>query len=199
MKKFMKKLKKSSKNKKPVIVFIYGPFAVGKLTVAQVLSKKLGYKLSHNHLLNDFLLEIFDRHSYALDLMKDKLRSYLLENAAKAGLNVVATHCYSHNYISRTGLSDPKFVQTLEKKITKLGAKFCPVHLQASNKELLKRVSMDSRKAYKKLISKKIMLKEMLSRDFQTSPKLKNNLIIDNTNLSAPKVASMIIKHFKLK
>ena len=75
----MKKLKKSSKNKKPIIIFIYGPVAVGKLTVAEVLSKKLGYKLAHNHALNDFVQEVFDRHSYASDYMKDNLRPYLLD------------------------------------------------------------------------------------------------------------------------
>lgn len=38
----MKKLEKSSKSKNSVVIFIYGPIAVGKLTVANVLSKSLG-------------------------------------------------------------------------------------------------------------------------------------------------------------
>jgi len=197
----MKKLKKSSKNKKPIIIFIYGPVAVGKLTVAEVLSKKLGYKLAHNHALNDFVQEVFDRHSYASDYMKDNLRPYLLEHAVKFKINLVTTHCYSHNFISKTGLSDPKYVETLEKKLTKFGAKFYPVHLRADEKELLRRVGMSSRKRFKKLVSKKIM-KELLTKnykDYKTSPRLKNNFIIDNTNLSPKKVADIIIRHFKLK
>ncbi len=187
------------KTKKPVVVFLYGPFAVGKLTVAKVLSKKLGYKLIHNHYLNDFLLQVFDRHSYEMDFMKDSMRYSLLENMVKAKVSVVATHAYSHNFISRTGLTDPQFIKNMEKKITKAGAKFYPVHLKASNEELLKRVGMASRKEFKKLTSKKIFLKEISSRDFQTSPKLKNNFIVDNTNLSPEKVSDMIIKHFNLK
>ena len=199
IKKFMKKLKKPSKNKKPTVVFIYGPQAVGKLTVAKILSKKLGYKLAHNHHLNDFVGEVFERGSYASHAMKDQLRYILLENMTKAGVNFVATHCYSHDFISMTGLSDPKYVEILEKKLTRLGAKFCPVQLKAESGELLRRVSMASRKEFKKLTSKKIMRQLIAKHDWQSSPNLKNNLVIDNTKLSPQKVADMIIKHFKIK
>lgn len=199
MKKFMKKLKKLSKSKKSIVVFIYGPVAVGKLTVAKILSKKLGYKLAHNHHLNDFVREIFDRGSFADHYMKDNLRYFLLENAVKFKINLVTTHCYTHNFVSRTGLSDPKYVETLEKKLIKLGARFCPVHLKATNDELLRRVNTASRKEFHKLINKKIMHKYLSTLDWQTSPKLKNNLVIDNTKLSPNKVSDIIIKHFKLK
>jgi deoxyadenosine/deoxycytidine kinase len=194
----MKKLKKSS-NKKSTVVFIYGPIAVGKLTVATVLSKKLGYKMTHNHALNDLVDELFTYKTPASNLMKERLRYDLLENAVKSKINFVTTHCYDHNFVSTTGLSDIEYVKTLEKKLTKLGAKFLPVHLKASNTELLRRVSMNSRKKFKKLKDKKIMSEYVLKRDWKNSPKLKNNLIIDNTCLSSKKVSDMIIKHFKLK
>lgn len=195
----MRKLKKSSKNKKPIVIFIYGPIAVGKLTVAKVLSKKLGYKLAHNHHVNDFVEEVFVRHTYEANFMKEFLRYALLENMVKAKIDIVTTHCYWHNFVSRTSLTDPQYVKTLEKKLTKLGAKFFPVHLKASNKELLRRVSMSSRKPFRKLHSKEKMREYLKKLDLQTSPKLKNNFIIDNTNLSPQKVANVIIKHFKIK
>src|SRR3989344_3850728 len=147
----MKRSRKSSKNKKPVAVFIYGPIAVGKLTVAKILSKKLGYKILHNHHINDFVEEIFDRGTYESNLMKEELRFYLLETAARANLNFIATHAYAHDFMAQTGLSDPKYVQMIEKKLTKLGAKFYPVHLRASEKELLRRTNMSSREQYGKL------------------------------------------------
>ncbi len=194
----MQKLKKSS-NKKPTVVFIYGPIAVGKLTVAKILSKKLGYKLTHNHALNDFVDEVFTRSTYESSVMKERLRYDLMESAVKAKINFITTHCYAHNYVSGTGLSDPKYVETLEKKIIKLGANFYPVHLQAENKELLNRVSASSRKKFRKLVNKKIMREFVKDKDWNSSPKLKNNLVIDNTNLSPKKVADIIIKHFKIK
>lgn len=196
----MKKSKKLS-NKKPNVVFIYGPIAVGKFTVAKVLSKKLGYKVAHNHHINDFVQGLFDRGSDASHVLKEDLRYYILESTVRFRLNVVATHCYSDNFVARTGLTDPQYVENLEKKITKLGGRFFPVHLIASNKELSRRVSSISRKKFKKLVNNKIM-KIYITRsgnEHQTSPKLKNNLVIDNTHLSPKKVADMIIRHFKLK
>lgn len=122
-----------------------------------------------------------------------------MESAAKHGLNMVATHAYDHNFISKTGLSDPKFVETMEKKIKKAGANFYPIHLVASNEILMKRLTMPSRKEFYKLTNTKIMRKILPRKDYKTSPKVKNNLIIDNTKLSPQKVADAIIKHFKLK
>ena len=182
-----------------MVIFIYGPIAVGKITVAKILSKKLGFKLVHNHHLNDFVDEVFERGSYASHAMKDFLRYHLLENTVKAKIDTVTTHCYSHNWVSKTGLSDPKYVATLEKKLTKFGARFFPIHLKASDKELLRRVNMSSRKAFGKLTDKKIMRNLIKNNDWQTSPKLKNNLVIDNTNFSPKKVSDIVIKHFKIK
>ena len=199
IKKFMKKLKKSSKNKKPTVVFIYGPIAVGKLTVAKILSKKLRYKMTHNHALNDFVDEVFTRGTHERNVVVERLRYDLLKSAVKAKINLVTTHCYAHNFVSTTGLSDPNYIETLNKKLTKLGAKFYPIHLKASKEELLRRVNMHSRKEFnRKLTDKKIMHELSLTKDWQTSPFLKNNFVIDNTNLSPQKVADIIIKHFKI-
>jgi shikimate kinase len=194
----MPKLKKSL-NKKPIVVFIYGPIAVGKLTVAKILSKKLGYKLAHNHHINDFVQELFERDTYASHAMKDQLRYIVMENMVKAKSSFIATHCFSYNFISLAGLSDPKYVKTLEKKLTKLGARFYAVHLEASSEELLRRVDQNSRKEFKKLTDKKIMQELLIKKDWKTYPRLKNQLVVDNTNLSPQKVSDMIIKYFKLK
>jgi len=58
---------------------------------------------------------------------------------------------------------------------------------------------MDSRNEFKKLTDEKIMREIISKKDWQTSPKLKNQLVIDNTKLSSQKVSGMIIKYFKLK
>src|SRR3989344_796580 len=96
------------------------------------------------------------------------------------------------NYLI-AGHTDPKYVEDLEKKLTRLGAVFYPIQLKASPKELLRRVGMKSRKEFKKLTDRKIMRALILKHNWRSSPKLKNNFI------SPQKVASMIIKHFKLK
>lgn len=194
----MKKSKKSS-NKKPKIIFIYGPVAVGKLTVAQVLSEKTGFKLTHNHAINDVVDKIFKRGTSENGNTKLFLRNYLMTQAIKAKVSLVTTYTYSHDYVYPSGLKEEKFVQDLSKKLTKLGAEFLPVHLKAQHKALLRRVTGSSRKNFGKLKDKKILKESLETKDWDTSPKLKNNLVIDNTKLSPNKVADMIIKHFKIK
>lgn len=41
------------------LVFLYGPPAVGKLTVAQALAQKTSFKVLHNHLVNDLAEVVF--------------------------------------------------------------------------------------------------------------------------------------------
>ena len=42
------------------LVFLYGPPAVGKLTVAKALARLTGYKVFHNHLTIDLVASILD-------------------------------------------------------------------------------------------------------------------------------------------
>lgn len=195
----MKKDKKIIKKNTAKIIFLYGYIAVGKFTIAKILKKKLGYKLFHNHSLIDLVDGIFERDTYARNLVLESFRYQLLENAAKAGINLIVTHTYVDKYITPTGLTDSKYVQTLSKKLNHLGAKFCPVYLYANNTTLLNRVAMNSRKKFKKLVDKKIMKKILLEDgDLKNAFKFKHGIFIDNTNMSPNKVADIIVEHFKL-
>ena len=44
----------------PNLVFIFGPSAVGKMTVGQELQKLTGYKLLYNHMVVDLITEFVD-------------------------------------------------------------------------------------------------------------------------------------------
>ena len=178
---------------------MYGPIAAGKLTVAKVLSNKLQYTLTHNHAINDVVDHLFTRGTKENGNVKEFLRNYLMEQAVKAGISLVTTYTYSHDFVYPSGVTEQQFVQNHKKKLTRLGARFLPIHLKAADRELLRRVSTDSRKRFGKLKDKKILKELLKTKDWHTSPELKHNLVIDNTNLSPQKVANMIIKHFKIK
>ena len=181
----------------PTAIILYGAIAAGKLTVGTLLVKKLGYSLTHNHLLNDLVWSVLKRDKPESGALIEKLRYVLYEGAIKAGNSIVVTHAYSHTYVARTGLSDPQYLKTLEKKLEKAGGRVFFVHLRTDEKTLLKRVKGESRKKYEKLTDIK-SLKEIIAReDFNTSAPVKNNLVIDNTELDPKKVVQMIIKHLK--
>ncbi|HEV7121685.1 MAG TPA: AAA family ATPase [Candidatus Paceibacterota bacterium] len=184
---------------KPVAIVIYGMVAVGKLTVAKVLQKEFGYKLTHNHLINDLVWSIFDRGTLEGNSLIERLRYELYEEAVKQGVSVIITHCYSHDYVSPTGLSDPDYLKTLEERLEAAGAMTLFVHLQADNPVLLERVQGESRHEYRKLtdVSK---MKEYLddkSVDVRTSASVKNNLVIDTTNMEVEEVVRTISEYLQ--
>lgn len=196
----MKKLKKFLKNKSIFnVVIIYGTVAVGKFTVANKFHKLTNYKFFHNHHTHDLARQLFERSSLHISNLIEGTRFLVFKEIAKAKINVVTTHTYSSTFVSKTGLTDPKYMKKVESIIAKNGGRAYFVHLVADEKEILKRVLGESRKNYRKLMDKKTM-KEILERkNWKISAPVKNNLIIDNTNLSPNKVSDMIIQHFKLK
>ncbi len=180
--------------KKPLAIIVYGTVAVGKLTVAKALEKELGYKLTHNHLINDLVWSIFDRGTYEANSLIERLRYELYEDAIRKGVSIIVTHAYSDTYISPTGLSDPEYMKTLEDKIEHAGGTAVFVHLQASPEALLERVQGESRKAFRKLTDLSIMKLRLedKSLDVTTSAPVKDNLVIDNTDLSPESVVEII-------
>lgn len=179
---------------KPVAIIIYGMVAVGKLTVAKALQKELGYRLTHNHLINDLVWSIFDRGTREGNALIERLRYELYEEAVKRGVNVIITHCYSHDYVSPTGLSDPDYLIVLEEKLEGAGARTLFIHLQADNQTLLERVQGESRHEYRKLtdVAKMSEYLDDKSLNVRTSASVKNNVVIDNTNMSAEEVVKLI-------
>jgi hypothetical protein len=139
----MVKSKKSLKNKEPKfkVVIFYGPFAVGKYTVAKEFQRQTGYKLFHNHHTFDISMDFFERETFDNDRFNERLRLCIVEEISRAKINVVMTHAYSASYVSRTGLSDPSYVKKVESIIKKNGGIAYFVHLTAHNNALLERIS----------------------------------------------------------
>jgi RNase adaptor protein for sRNA GlmZ degradation len=167
--------------------------------VANKLHKLINYKFFHNHHTHDLSRQLFERGSLHSGRIIENIRLFLFKEIADAKINVVTTHTYSSTFISPTGVADPVYMKKIESIIKKAGGQAYFVHLIADEKEIMKRVSGESRKNFKKLRDKKIM-KEILERkNWKIDAPIKNNLVIDNTNLSPVKVSDMIIKYFKLK
>lgn len=184
---------------KPLAIIIYGMVAVGKLTVAKALQKELGYKLTHNHLINDLVWSIFDQGTLEGNSVIEKFRYELYEEASRRGVSIIITHCYSHDYISPTGLSDPDYLKVLEAKLQAVGARTLFIHLQADNKALLERVQGESRRKYRKLTDVAQMSKYLNDKnlDVRTSAPVKNNVVIDNTNMSVEDVVKLILQEVR--
>ena len=196
----MTKLKKLSKNKEPKFkaIIFYGPFAVGKYTVGKKFCDQTDYKFFHVHHTYDIARSFFERDTINIDRLKENLFFTVIQELSVANLNFVTTFPYNNNYVSKNGLSDPIYVKKIESIVKKGGGIAYFVHLNAKPEILLKRISGNSRKKFKKLKDPKIM-KEYLSSDkkikgWLTPAPVKNNIEIDNSNLTPRQVVKKILE-----
>ena len=174
------------------LIFIYGAPAVGKLTVAKELSKITGYKLFHNHLTLDLVETIFNSNEAGFWELVNKLRLKVFEITTRSKLKGLI---FTYGDIASDNFS---FVKKVIKIIEKNKGKIYIVYLFCNEKELFKRVTNSSRKKFEKTLEVK-KLKQSLSKwDFHTTFPSKPTLQINNTSLSARRVAQKIKEHYKL-
>jgi cytidylate kinase len=67
------------------LIFIYGPAAAGKLTIARELAALPGYAVFHNHLIVDAVASIFPFGSERFVRLREQFWLTLLREAAEAG------------------------------------------------------------------------------------------------------------------
>lgn len=171
------------KNKFTWVLFI-GPPAVGKLTIAKIISKKTGYHLVHNHLLIDFLKNIIPESIYTdRKIYRYKLYFDLLEIFSKNKISLVMTLAYAQDYFTEDGLSFPDLIQKIENIAHSNNGELVVIHLTAGLKTLLSRVTSMSRRNFGKIKNKNLLKKVYESNDFQTTPdNIKNVFKIETDN-----------------
>jgi adenylylsulfate kinase-like enzyme len=129
------------------MVFLHGPPASGKYTIARVLQASYGVLNFHNHLTIDVAKSLFDFCTDEFwDLTHRLRRTALAAMAARADAKVVFTNCYSSPHNDST-------VAALEREVTSRGGQFIPVFLECSVEELRRRVTDPSREQSKRPVN----------------------------------------------
>jgi len=174
------------------LVFVYGPPAVGKLTVAKELASLTGYKVFHNHLTFDLALALFEPMSKAFFTLCDELRFRTFELSAQLGLEgMVFTFCYTHP------LDDP-FVERVGETVESAGGTVRFVQLSCEREELRRRVVAPDRGQFGKLSSPEGLDRALDCWDMDTPIPGSSTLRIDNTHTAPRQVAGQIIDHYGL-
>jgi hypothetical protein len=174
------------------LVFIYGPPAVGKLTVAKKLSKITKFKLFHNHLTVDLLNTVLKFGTDSYFKLNDKIRLSILEEAAKQNVKGVV-FTFSHSYPE-----DTRWAKRVARRIKKFNGKVYFVHIVCEKEQLTIRVKHSSRKKFHKVKTTKKLQEVLKKWDFFTTIPLVDCLVIDNPNLAPEKVASKIKAYYRL-
>lgn len=172
------------------LLFLYGPPASGKLTVAKELQKLTGYPLLHNHLTYDLVHCLYPNDLPDHYDLIDKLRADIIENSAKRDTNLIYTYVYE-------GQSDEKEVVALTNVVENYGGKVLFIELTASNDVLLERVTDKSRNAHRKLTDARV-LRQLLQNNTYPSMIRSNVLKVDASKTSPTDAALKIKTYFNL-
>lgn len=176
------------------VVFLYGPPAVGKLTIAKELQNRLGYKLLHNHMLINIFEDIFSYDHPAQTMLVREFRLRIIEECIKYNLDLILTS---------GSAGDPGLFEYYDKVIDTVensGGELAMVHLTADANTLLTRVEDFSRKEYGKNFGRKEM-EEIISKYssiFDKYPDLEH-LTINTRDTLASNAAEQIIGYYHLQ
>ena len=174
------------------LVFIYGPPASGKLTVATELSKLTGFKLFDNHVSIQFVRSVFEFGTKTFSRLTGKYRLEMLEEAAKEGVDVIFTFVYGKG-------EDDQFVKQVLQRVRTHGGRVCFVRLYCDRKKLIKRAKATKRKRMGKVSTEKLLNELFQRHDLESEIPFLKSLSIDTTNQS-PRIAARSIAHqYKLR
>lgn len=73
------------------LLFIYGPVAAGKLTIARLISERTGLPLFHNHIVVDAVATVFPYGSEAFVRLRELFWLETISAAAEAGRSLIFT------------------------------------------------------------------------------------------------------------
>ncbi|WP_416150102.1 shikimate kinase [Salipaludibacillus sp. HK11] len=183
------------------IVLLYGPQAVGKMTVGQELTKVTDLKLFHNHVTID-LLEPFFGFEPEMWRLSDLFREEIFHSFSRSdNYGMIFTFVWAFDQ-----KDDWDFVEKLCSTFSSQGAEIYFVELEASLEERLKRNKTPNRleqKPTKRNIkqSEQNLLSTMDRHRLNSDDgeiEQENYLRINNTELSPEEVARLIKSRFEL-
>lgn len=182
---------------------ITGPPAVGKMTVGQQLSKKLDYKLFHNHHSIDLTLNFFYWGEAGFKKINEGIRQLIFNTVAEDRTlkGFIFTLVWAFDM-----QEDWDYVADIKKLFEANDWTFHIVELYAPVEARLARNKTENRLLHKSskrniAASDKNLLKLEDGYEMNTDGtkiKEQNYLKIDNANLSAAATAEQIIEHFGL-
>ena len=181
------------------LILILGSGAVGKMTVGQELMKITDFRLFHNHMMIEPVIEIFGGFQGAL---VNKFREDVFDEFLKTDYQgMIFTYMMAFDWPSEW-----EYIKSLSDKFEATGGTVYYVELVADQAERLKRNRSENRlrnKASKRDIEisdSRLQYEDVHYRLVSNEGEIPfdNYIKIDNTNLQPDVVAKMIKEHFSL-
>lgn len=176
----------------PTLVYLYGPPAVGKLTVATDLHALTGMRLFHNHLTVDAIRPVFEFASPPFSEVIHRLRLDVFETAARNEVDVIFTNNSVWGVPNGRALF-VEFATEARRRVEHAGGRVVFVQLTAPFHVLEDRVTADTRRERGKL-TRRERLRELLEQ-LDPSPLHADDLVIDTAALAPLAAAQKVAQH----
>ena len=186
----------------PMILFVVGPPAVGKMTVAQAVAERTGLRVFHNHISIELALRFFDYGTPAFARISESIRRQIIEEVAASELPGLAfTYVWAFDEEG-----DHTAIEGYAKPFRDRGGRVLFLELEADQSERLRRNEGAERLAEKASkrdleFSRRNLLE--LDERYQLGSGgvydgREDWLRIDNSELSPADVAELVVARFGL-
>ena len=128
------------------LLFLYGPAASGKLTIARELASLTGFALFHNHLVVDAVAAVFPFGSDSFVRLRERFWIEIFREAAEAGRSLIFTFCPEASVA-------PDFPNRAREGVEAAGGEIIFVRLTLSPDEQERRIGNSDRAEFGKLRS----------------------------------------------
>lgn len=173
------------------LLFLHGPPAVGKLTVANEIASRTGFKVFHNHLSIDAIEPVFAFGTKPFNKLVELIRVETVAEAARQNLDLIYTFCYAKD-------EDERHVERITKAAEDNGGTVYFALLVATRDELKRRVLFENRQRFGK--AKTVEKMEYIFSNFDLFSPVpdRETFTLDNTSVSPADAAVQIIERFEL-
>ena len=168
------------------LIVLYGPPAVGKLTVARRLSDRTGFRLFHNHLAVDLSLSLFDFGTAGFRNLRAAVWREAFDAAFAGGLHGLIFTFNPEPSVDRD------FIPRLLDQVVRTGGRSLLVELTAPNPVLRDRIDADSRQGTGKLTDPALFEDLLAKGVFDTRGMPPAHLTLDTSRLTPDEAAARI-------
>jgi hypothetical protein len=170
------------------LIFIHGPAASGKLTVARELARLTALPLFHNHLVVDAVVALFPFGSAPFVRLREEAWLAVFREAADTGQSLIFTFAPERTV-------RPEFIAQAIETVESRGGQVSFVALTCGQDELERRVEAPSRAEFGKLASK-VLFRELQSSGAFEFPSLPDDGLTLDTGILSPEAAAVQIRDF---
>lgn len=172
------------------LVFLHGPAAAGKLTVARALAARTGFALFHNHLVVDAVAAVFPFGSPEFRRLRERFWLDTFEAAAREGRSLV----FTFNPEATVG---PAFPEEAAACVERHGGRVRFIALTCPPDELARRVDNADRAAFGKLRDRDLFRRLAAEGAFDYPP-IPSELTIDTSETPPEAAAAQISDRLQL-